>query len=118
MAKVRAQEPALRAAVDDVLRDADVIIMPVNAGGPTRIGAYHGRSALWTLNAIAGRHPYTGLFNATGHPSASVPMGMDADGLPVGVQLAGPHDSEALLLSLAGQIEAARPWADERPPLR
>jgi amidase len=117
MAKVRAQEPALRAAVDDVLRDADVILMPGAADGPTRIGAYHGRSALWTLNAVAMRHPFTGLFNATGHPSASVPMGFDADHLPVGVQLAGPHGSEALLLSLSGQVEAARPWADERPPL-
>src|SRR4051794_40213343 len=118
MAKVRAQEPAIRAAVDDVLRAADVILMPGPADGPTRIGAYHGRSALWTLNAVAPRHPYTGLFNATGHPSASVPMGFDSDGMPIGMQLAGSHGSEALLLSLSGQLESERQWADRRPPIR
>ncbi len=118
MAKVRAQEPAIRGAVDDVLRDADVILMPGPADGPTRVGTYHGRSAAWTLNAVAPRHPYTGLFNATGHPSASVPMGFDSDGLPVGVQIAGPHGSEALLLSLSGQLEAERRWAERRPPIQ
>jgi amidase len=44
-----------------------------------------------------------------------VPAGFDDDGLPLAVQLVGrPHD-EATLLSLAAQIEEARPWADRRP---
>jgi amidase len=61
--------------------------------------------------------PYYGAFNATGQPACSVPAGFDGDGLPLAVQLAGrPHD-EATLLSLAAQIEGARPWADRRPPL-
>jgi amidase len=32
------------------------------------------------------------------------------------VQLIGPPAGDALLLSLAAEIEAARPWADRRPP--
>jgi amidase len=56
-------------------------------------------------------------FNGTGHPAAAVPAGRDRAGLPMAVQLVGPMDGEAVLLSLSAQIEAARPWADVRPPL-
>jgi amidase len=37
--------------------------------------------------------------------------------LPIAVQLAGPPAGEETLLSLAAQLEAARPWADLRPEL-
>ena len=59
--------------------------------------------------------PYTGICNVTGQPAASLPLWWTADGLPVGVALAGRPAGEARLLSLCAQIEAARPWADRRP---
>lgn len=43
-------------------------------------------------------------FNATGHPSLSVPLGLNADGLPVGVQIVGPYHSEEEILHLARLI--------------
>jgi amidase len=60
--------------------------------------------------------PNTQLFNLTGQPAASVPMSWSDDGLPIGVQLAGRFGEEDVLLRLAAQIEATRPWADHVPP--
>ena len=44
-----------------------------------------------------------------------MPAGFDAEGLPLAVQLVGRPGDEATLLSLAAQLEPARPWADARP---
>ncbi len=59
--------------------------------------------------------PNTQLFNLTGQPAASVPMGWTPEGLPLAVQLAGRCGEEGLLLQLAAQVETARPWADRLP---
>jgi amidase len=117
VAKARAAEPSIAARVNAIFDHADVALLPGPAGPPFRVGQFHGRGALWTLNAIAARVPYYGIFNVTGQPAASVPAGFDAAGLPLAVQLVGRPADEATLLSLAAQIEGARPWADRRPPL-
>jgi amidase len=115
--KIRKREAALRTRVGSVLEDHDVLLTPVTAGLPFKVGGLGGRGALWTLNAVATKCPFTGLWNATGQPAAAVPAGFERHGLPLAVQLIGRTNDEATLLSLAAQIEAARPWADRRPAL-
>jgi amidase len=61
--------------------------------------------------------PNTQLMNLTGQPAASVPLTWSAAGLPIGVQLAARPGEEGLLLRLASQLEAARPWAGRKPPI-
>lgn len=60
--------------------------------------------------------PTTPIANATGAPSISLPLHWSADGLPVGVMFTGRFGDDATLLSLAAQLEQARPWAERRPP--
>ncbi len=98
-----------------VFEDHDVLLTPTTATPPPRIGRLQGRGALWTLNTVAGMVPYNGVWNVTGQPAASVPALFGVDGLPRGVQLVGRAGDEATLLSLAGQLEAERPWAQQRP---
>jgi len=61
--------------------------------------------------------PYTPLFNVTGQPAISLPLGESADGLPIGVQIAGRFGDEARLLRLARSLEQARPWSGRIPPV-
>jgi amidase len=115
VARVMAGEAQLSARLNIVLEDHDVLLTPATAKPPPRIGQFEGRGAVWTLNAVAGMVPYNGVWNATGQPAASVPAGFGADGLPRAVQIVARPNDEATLLSLAAQIEAERPWAQQRP---
>jgi amidase len=59
--------------------------------------------------------PFTPPFNITGQPAVTIPAGIGSDGLPLSVQLVGSPGAEATLYALAAQIEAAQPWAEQRP---
>jgi len=54
--------------------------------------------------------PFSHPFNLSRNPAASVPCGL-ADGLPVGLQIVGRHDEDALVLRAARAFEQAHPWA-------
>jgi amidase len=47
----------------------------------------------------------------------SVPLHWNDAGLPIGVHFSAAFGAEALLIRLAAQLEAARPWAQRRPPV-
>ncbi len=117
IAKVLAAEPKLSARVNSIFDDFDVLITPGAATGPSRIGQYQHRGGISTLSLVAMRVPFFAIFNATGQPAASVPWFVEGEHMPVSVQLVGRPSDEATLLSLSAQIEAARPWANRRPPV-
>jgi fatty acid amide hydrolase 2 len=48
---------------------------------------------------------YTGLFTTLGHPATSVPTGLNADGLPLGVQVVARHGMDHLTLACAEFLE-------------
>jgi amidase len=117
VARFRRGEGRLRERIWSSLDGADVLLTPATATPAPAAGKWEGKGALLTLNGVAGHVPYNPIFNATGQPAASVPAGFTRDGLPLAVQLVGAMDDEATLLSLAGQLEAERPWAERRPPI-
>jgi amidase len=97
----------------------DVVLTPALAQRPVRIGEIDSCSDdPWSdFRKSGGFTPYTAIFNVSGQPAISVPLFHGDDGLPLGVQLAGPPAREDLLMSLAAQLEEARPWADRVAPL-
>jgi amidase len=97
----------------------DVVLTPGLAQRPVRIGEIDACSdEPWEDFRRSGQFtPYTAIFNVTGQPAISVPLFHGDDGLPLSIQLAGRPADEATLLSLAAQLEVARPWADRRPEL-
>jgi len=56
-------------------------------------------------------------FNMTWQPAASLPVGFDDLGLPVGLQIVGRRHDEWTVLQLASAYEAAHPWADKHPTI-
>ena len=115
--RARAEEAANARAIATVFEHADVLMTPMFTKRPIPIGTYEGRGALWSFNGYSRWVPYCAPFNHTGQPAASVPAGFTDDGFPLAVQLVARPGDEATLVSLAAQIEAARPWADRVPPL-
>ena len=61
---------------------------------------------------------FTAPFNVSGQPAVSLPLGAGADGRPLGVQLVAAPWREDVLIRVAAQLEAARPWAGLAPPPR
>jgi amidase len=101
--------------------DIDVLLTPGLGQRPVPIGTINPQKADDPFTALIPESsdftPYTAVFNVTGQPAISLPLFQGDDGLPTSIQLVGPPIGEELLLSLAAQIEAERPWADRRPEL-
>jgi amidase len=116
----------------------DVFLCATLAHPPVRIGALSPRPAeragLAFLRAVPAkrllgkvladlgaqhleRTANTMMFNQTGVPAMSVPLCVDGQGFPVGVQFAGRFGDEATLFRLAAQLEQARPWIGRKPPV-
>ncbi|HEX6027377.1 MAG TPA: amidase, partial [Solirubrobacter sp.] len=112
-----AQLQALARGLVAFFADYDVLVTPALAERPLPIGECNGLGdePLADLERSGRFTPYTALFNVTGQPAISLPVGFGADGLPTGVQIVGRPLNEDRLLQLAAQIEAAHPWAHQRP---
>jgi len=108
-------EPEIARRVLAVFEQVDVVLQPGPSAPPSRIGAYAGAGALRTLAAAITKVPFLPLWNLVGNPVLAAPVGMDDDGLPVGVQLVGPPGAELTLLRLGLALERATGWATRRP---
>ena len=99
--------------------DYDLLLTPTLAQPPWPLGTIDmmGRDLEAYFDTLYAHMPFTAQFNASGQPAVSVPLHWTGDGLPVGVQFVARFGDEATLLRLSAQLEAARPWADRRPPL-
>jgi amidase len=110
-------EHGAAAALDELHRDFDLLLFPGSVQGPPEVGHFDGRGAFYTLQKDTERVAFQPLWNLVGRPAVMVPAGRDEDGLPLAVQVAGRPNDEALLLSLAAQLEQALEWNAPRPPV-
>ncbi len=116
-ARARRLESADAARVNAIFDDVDIVLGPTLSRSPLPVGKYEKRGAMYTLNGALRFVPFNGVWNHVGNPAAAVPAGFDAEGLPLSIQLVARHGAEETLLSLAHELEVARPWADARPPV-
>jgi aspartyl-tRNA(Asn)/glutamyl-tRNA(Gln) amidotransferase subunit A len=105
-------QKARRMITDDfrtAFEKVDLVIGPTTPTPAFDIGAKMNDPVLMYLNDI-----YTIGANLAGLPGVSVPCGF-VDGLPMGLQLIGPHFAEAKLLSAAHQYQQATDWHKHAP---
>jgi amidase len=105
------------ARVNAIFDSFDVLITPVMGGTAVPVRRWEGQGALRTVLGMSRFYPYCVPWNHLGNPAMSVPTGFAEDGMPLAVQIIGRPGDESTLLSLAGQLEAERPWAASRPPI-
>ena len=105
------------AQVDDLLRDVDLLAGPTE---PTTAPALLERRVEVNGESrpvVPMLTKYTRVYNITGSPAISVPCGFGADGLPVGLHLAGRNFEEGTALRAAYAYQQATEWHKRRPPL-
>ena len=97
----------------------DLLLTPTLGSPPLVLGSLtakpNAHHEVW--DKLVSFIPFTPIQNMTGEPAISLPLHWNASGLPIGVQLVAPWGREDLLLRVAGQLEAARPWSARRPPV-
>ncbi|MGB6147380.1 MAG: amidase family protein, partial [Mycolicibacter algericus] len=91
------------------------VLAPTTAQPPPLVHAFDDLDALATDRAMIAACPVTWPWNLLGWPSINVPAGFTSEGLPIGVQLMGPANSDGLLISLAAELEGISGWAAQQP---
>jgi amidase len=100
----------------------DVILSATLAEPPAKVGRFAHTTTDYLdyrigPDGIFAYSPFCAVFNASGQPAASVPLGWSADDLPIGVHLAMPYGADEALIALCAEIERAAPWAGQRAPM-
>src|SRR5580658_2264583 len=113
-----AADPAVTLAVEHAVevlhaRGATVTRLALPARAETDID----NGPLGTETKVLAISANTRPFNYLGLPAISIPCGFDANGLPIGLQLAGRPFAEARLLRLADAYQRDTDWHARRPPL-
>jgi amidase/6-aminohexanoate-cyclic-dimer hydrolase len=106
------------------LQGHDMFLTATMAEPPALIGRFApSRTDAWQsfidyrLQHVLPYSPFTPLANGTGQPAMSLPLFVNAAGLPVGTHVMGRAGEDEVLLQLAAQLEQADPWFHRRPPL-
>ena len=94
-----------------VFKEVDALVAPVSPTAAFPLGEKTSNPVQMYLSDVCTLPP-----SIAGLPCMSVPCGFD-QGLPVGLQLIGPHLSEQTLLRVAYAYEQATDWRQSRPPL-
>jgi aspartyl-tRNA(Asn)/glutamyl-tRNA(Gln) amidotransferase subunit A len=113
--RARWEMELLRRTIDDAFADFDLVVFPTRRQPPRTVEA-----ALKLDESDTPRDPESdsnAYFSVCGIPGISIPCGFTSAGLPIGLEIAGPHFSESKILALAQGYERATDWHKRKPKL-
>jgi Asp-tRNA(Asn)/Glu-tRNA(Gln) amidotransferase A subunit family amidase len=107
----------LQSEFRDAMTRADVLVMPSNAVPAPRIGEKTIRVRGKDVWVMALQPSLTIPHNLTGAPALTVPCGVAASGLPVGLQIVGRPFEDATVLRVGHAYEQSTGWHRRRPAI-
>jgi aspartyl-tRNA(Asn)/glutamyl-tRNA(Gln) amidotransferase subunit A len=106
----------LREEMKALFRDRiDLFALPTTAGPATRVTDAEMETGFLDARALDALCRFNFLGNLTGLPALSAPVGLDAEGLPLGLQLVGDAWDEATVLAASAHLERIGAAKVERP---
>ncbi|MET7550939.1 amidase family protein [Streptomyces sp. NPDC005500] len=113
------QQNRLSRVVGSFFTQYDVLVTPTLGQLPAPHGTLQYDNSEHTvrtwLDSLMQYGPFTALFNITGQPAISLPLGWSTSGLPIGVQIVAGYGREDLLFQIASRLEEAMPWTSRVP---
>jgi aspartyl-tRNA(Asn)/glutamyl-tRNA(Gln) amidotransferase subunit A len=106
----------LRRELCQALAGVDVIALPTTAITAPRYTEEDEKSSFSDPQALEGLVRYTFLCNLTGNPAGTAPIGLDAGGLPIGLQILGDAWDEAMVIAVLAHLERTGVATARRPP--
>ena len=98
---------------DEAFKKVDVIATPVTPTTAFRLGEHNEDPLSMYLEDV-----FTLPANLAGIPGISFPVGFDREGMPVGMQLMGPHFREDILLRTAHSYQQVTSWHEQQPKMK
>ena len=102
---------AFRRRMVDLFERVDLVLTPTAAALPWPADEVFPPSIDRKPAGPRGHAIYTGWANVGGLPAISLPIGLSASGLPIGVQFVAGFGADAALLAFAARFEAEHPWS-------
>jgi aspartyl-tRNA(Asn)/glutamyl-tRNA(Gln) amidotransferase subunit A len=112
----RREMEQLRWTADSAFSSIDLLVTPTTALPPMSIESGYVDPPL-PPDGVPIEMRNTHMFDVLGLPAISVPCGLDRDGMPIGLQIAGPRFSESRVLSLAHAYQQVTDWHTRFPHL-
>lgn len=100
----------IRYEFKEAFKDVDVVLMPTQACVAFKFGQFDDNKLQMDLQDY-----FTAAVNIAGVPGISLPCGFGKDGLPVGMQLIGPHLSESTLFKIGHAYQQITGWHTKHP---
>jgi amidase len=100
----------------------DILLTATLAEPPARIGRFAHKTEDYLAyrmgaEGIFNYSPFCAAFNASGQPTASLPLGWSSEGLPIGIHLAAAFGQDETLIAVCAELERAAPWRAKRAPV-
>jgi aspartyl-tRNA(Asn)/glutamyl-tRNA(Gln) amidotransferase subunit A len=100
MAMAQAARQTLTLALDQTIKPFDLLLVACTLTAALPVADFRSTKPRWT-------DMRTFPFNVTGLPALAMPSGVNAGGLPLGLQLAGKRHTEKTILHVASELENA-----------